>query len=56
MYSDKGFVSIDNGSLGGTHSCCFKVNDNKSFYFDSFGGQLDNFLLNQLPKPIKYHV
>ena len=55
IYSDKGFVSIDNGFLGGTHWACFIIKDNKSFYFDSFGGQPDKFLLNQLPKPIIYH-
>ena len=26
-----------------------------SYYFDSFGGQPDKFLLNQAPKPIMYH-
>ena len=31
------------------------IGHNKSYYFDSFGGQPDNFLLNQLPKPILYH-
>ena len=55
IYSDKGFVNIDNGYQGGTHWTCFIVKDNKSFYFDSFGGQPDKFLLNQLPKPIIYH-
>ena len=55
IYSDKGFVNIDNGSQGGTHWTCFYIKDNKSFYFDSFGGQPDKFLLNQLPKPIIYH-
>ena len=55
IYSDKGFVNIDNGSQGGSHWTCFIVKDNKSFYFDSFGGQPDKFLLNQLPKPIIYH-
>ena len=55
IYSDKGFVNIDNGSRGGTHWTCFIVEDNKSFYFDSFGGQPDKILLNQLPKPIIYH-
>ena len=55
IYSDKGFVNIDNGSMGGTHWTCFKVQDNKSFYVDSFGGQPDKFLLKQLPKPIIYH-
>ena len=55
IYSDKGFVNIDNGSRGGTHWTCFIVKDYKSFYFDSFGGAPDKFLLNQLPKPIIYH-
>ena len=55
IITDKGFVNIDNGSQGGTHWTCFIVNDNKSYYFDSFGGQPDKFLLNQLPKPIVYH-
>ena len=53
--SDKGFVNIDNGSQGGTHWTCFIVEDNKSYYFDSFGVAPDNFLLNQLPKPLPYH-
>ena len=34
IYSDKGFVNIDNGSQGGTHWTSFIVKDNKSFYFD----------------------
>ena len=55
IYSDKGFVIIDNGSQGGGHWTCFAVKDNKSFHFDSFGGQPDKFLLKQLPKPIIYH-
>ena len=55
IYSDKRFVNIDNGSMGGTHWTCFIVKDKKSFYFDSFGGQPDKFLINQLPKPIIYH-
>ena len=55
IHSDKGFVNIDNGSQGGTHWTCFIVKDNKSFYFDSFGGQPDEFLLNQSPNPIIYH-
>ena len=55
IYSDRGFVNIDNGSQGGTHWTCFIVKDNKSYYFDSFGGPPDKFLLNQLPKPIIYH-
>ena len=55
IYSDRGFVNIDNGSQGGTHWCCFIIKDDMSYYFDSFGGQPDKFLLNQLHKPILYH-
>ena len=55
IYSDKGFVNIDNSSKGGTHWTCFLVKDKKSYYFDSFGGAPDKFLPNQLPKPIIYH-
>ena len=55
VYSDKGFVNIDNCDKGGTHWPCFYIKDNKSFYFDPFGDQPDQFLLNQLPKPIIYH-
>ena len=55
IITDKGFVNIDNGSMGGTHWTCFIVKVNKSYYFDSFGGQPDKFLLKQLPKPIIYH-
>ena len=55
IYSDKDFVNIDNGSQGVTHWTCFIVKDNKSYYFDSFVGQPDKFLLNQLPKAIIYH-
>ena len=31
IYSDKGFVNIDDGSQGGTHWVCLIVKDNKSF-------------------------
>ena len=55
IFSDKGFVNIDNGSLGGNHWTCFYIKDKKSYYLDSFGGQPDKFLLKQLPKPIIYH-
>ena len=53
--SNKGFVNIDNGSQRGTHCTCFIVKENKSFYFDSYGGAPDKLPLNQLPKPIIYH-
>ena len=52
--SDKSFVLLDIGSQGGTHWICFIVKDNKSYYFGNFGGKLDKFSLNQLPKPILY--
>ena len=55
VYSDRGFVNTDNGSQSGTRWTYFIVEDNKSYYFDSFGGQPNTFLLNQLPKPITYH-
>ena len=55
IYSDKGFVNIDNGSQNGTHWCAYYVEGGRSYYFDSFGSQPDEFLLNQLPKPTKYH-
>ena len=29
IYSDRGFVKIDNGYQGGTHWTCFIVKDNK---------------------------
>ena len=55
IYSDNGFVNIDNGSMGGPHWTCFIVKDNKSFYSDSFGVSPNNFLFNQLPQPKIYH-
>ena len=55
IYSSAGFVNLDNGSMGGTQWTCFIVKDYKSYYFDSFSGQPDKFLLNKLPKPIIYH-
>ena len=55
IYSDRQFINIDNGSQCGTHSTSFIVKDKKSYYFDSFGGAPDKFLLNQLKKPIIYH-
>ena len=56
--TNEGFVKIDivdNGSIGGTHWTCFVVKDNNFYFCDSFGGQPDKFLLNQLNKPIIYH-
>ena len=55
IYSDKGFANIDNGYQGGAQWCAFYIKDNKSYYFDSSGGQPDKFLLKQLSKPIIYH-
>ena len=55
IYSDRGFIFIDDGRMGGSHGTCFIVKEKKSYYFDSFGGAPDKFLLNQLTKPIIYH-
>ena len=49
IYSDRGFVNIDDGRMGGSHWPCFIVKNNKSYYFDSSGDQPDKFLLKQLP-------
>ena len=54
-YSDKRFINIENGSMGGTHVTFFYIKGNKSYYFDSFEVQSDKFLFNQLPEPIIYH-
>ena len=54
IYSDKGFVNIDNGARGGTHWTCFMVKDNKPYYFDSFGGQPVKFQSKQSRKAITY--
>ena len=54
IYSDKGFVNIDDGSQGCSHWTCFIVKDNKSYYFDSFGGHPDKLLLSQILKPTIY--
>ena len=55
LFSNKGFVNLDDGSQGGTHWTAFYAKNNRSFCFDSFGGQPDKFILNQIPKPIIYH-
>ena len=55
IYSGKCFVNNDDVRMGGPHWTCFYLKDNKSYYFDSFGGTPDKFLINQIPKPIIYH-
>ena len=55
IYADRRLVNIDDGSQGGSHWTCFIVKDNKSYYFNRFGGQPESFILNQLPEPIIYH-
>ena len=54
IHTNKGFVNMDDASMNGSHWTCFYTKDNKSYYFDSFGGQPDKFLLNHIPKPIIY--
>ena len=48
MNSDKGFVNIDKGSKGGSRWTFNILKDNKSSYFDIFGGAPDKFLPKQL--------
>ena len=55
IITDRGFVNLDNGSMGRSHWTCSIVKDNKSFPYDSFGGAPEKLSLNQLPKPIVYH-
>ena len=44
--TNKPFVNIDNGSMGGTQWTCFIVKDNKSYYF--VVNQINFFLINFL--------
>ena len=53
--TQKGFVKIDDGSLGCTHWTCFWIRDRNSFYFNSLGGSPVS-LLQQLPKPINFYI
>ena len=55
-HSDRGFVVLDDGSMGGSHWTCFMMKDNKSPNFDSFGGAPDKFPLKQLSKSVFYHI
>ena len=34
--TDKGFLNIDNVSMGGTHWTCFHMKNNKALYFVFF--------------------
>ena len=52
--TDKPFVNADNGSIGSSHCTCFYRKDNKSSYFDSFVGQLETHLSEQLRKTITF--
>ena len=55
IFSDKGFVNIDNGSQGGTHWTSFIVKDKKHSTLTRLEVSQIIFFLNQLPKPILYH-
>ena len=46
--TNKRFVNIDIGSMGGTHCTCCYIKDNRSYYFDSLGGPSVNFILQQV--------
>ena len=54
LYTDQRFVFIDNGSMRGNHWVVLLIKTNKPYYFYSFGGPPDKFLLQQLPKPKFY--
>ena len=41
LHSGKRFIKVDDGSQVGTHWTAFYIKNNKSFYFESFGGQPD---------------
>ena len=55
MFSGRRLINIEHSRMGGIHCTCFHIKDNISFFFDSFGGQFDTFLLQQLQKPRIYH-
>ena len=55
IITKKGFINIDDGSQRGTPWICVYIKDDKSYYFDAFGGNLDKFIQQQLLKPIIYH-
>ena len=50
IFSGKSFVNIDVGGQDETHWTCFIVKDNRSYYFDSFGGQPDRFFAQTVTK------
>ena len=53
---DKVFVNVDDGQIRKTRLTSSYVKCNNSISFDSFGEYSDNFLLNQLPKLITFHI
>ena len=52
--TNEGLVNIDIGEQCGTHWTFSYMEDN-NFFFDSFGGLPDKFLLIRKPKPTTYH-
>ena len=51
----KRFINTDNGEQVGTQWNRFHKRDNKSYYFESFGGSPDKFSLQQIPIPLFFH-
>ena len=49
-------MNIDIGPQGGSYWTCFIIKYKKSSESDSFGVQPVKFQLNQLTKPIIYHI
>ena len=46
IYSENGFVYLDNGSLDGSHWVCFIVKNNKSYYLIATEQLQRNFYVN----------
>ena len=55
LTTDKIFINIGIGPIGGTHCKCFDNKDKKSLYSDNCRGPFDKLLLQQLTKPITFH-
>ena len=53
--TNKLFVTNADYSVGGTQWRYYYIQDDQWFYFDSFGGQLDEISLQLLPKPITFY-
>ena len=55
LTTNEGFLRADNGEQGGVHWTCSLIKDNERFYFDSYRGSPDKFVLKQITKLISYN-